>query len=277
MIFKRKYILILLIIIVFLSLSMKQMSSGKKVVVFDFDETLGHFTELGYFCEGLENILGIELTNEDMITLIDIYPEFLRPNILTILNYLKKLKSRKICDKVMIYTNNQGPASWVDSIKTYFEYKLNYKLFDRVILAFKIGNRRIELNRTSHDKKLSDFFKCTKLPIDSEISFIDDRYHPEMTGDNVYYIQVKPYDYTLYSDEMIDRLFKSKLSKKINDKDVFRRKMTNFMKGYQYIEKTDEEYEIDKIVSKKIMENLQMFFANNKLNKTLKKRKNKDN
>jgi len=133
------------------------MSSGKKVVVFDLDETLGHFTELGYFCEGLENILGIELTNEDMITLIDIYPEFLRPNILTILNYLKKLKSRKICDKVMIYTNNQGPASWVDSIKTYFEDKLNYKLFDRVILAFKIGNRRIEINRTSHDKKFQIF------------------------------------------------------------------------------------------------------------------------
>jgi len=98
-----------------------------------------------------------------------------------------------------------------------------------------------------------------------------------MTGDNVYYIQVKPYDYTLYSDEMIDRLFKSKLSKKINDKDVFRKKMTNLMKGYQYIEKTDEEYEIDKIVSKKIMENLQFFFANGKLNKTLKKHKNKNN
>ena len=108
MIFKRKYIFFLffLFIIVFSSLTMKQMSSSKKIVVFDLDETLGHFTQLGYFCEGLENILGIELTNEDMITLIDIYPEFLRPNILTILNYLKKLKSRKICDKVMIYTNN---------------------------------------------------------------------------------------------------------------------------------------------------------------------------
>jgi len=275
--FTRKYILYLFIIIVFLSLTMKHTSTSKKIVVFDLDETLGHFTELGYFCEGLENILGIALTNEDMITLIDIYPEFLRPNILTILIYLKKLKSRNICDKVMIYTNNQGPSSWSDSIKTYFEDKLNYKLFDRVILAFKIGNRQIEINRTSHDKKVSDFFKCTKLPIDSDICFIDDRYHPEMTGDNVYYIQVKPYEYTLYPDEMIERLFKSKLCKKINDKDVFRRKMTNFMKGYEYIEKTDEDYEIDKIVSKKIMENLQNFFANDKLNKTLKKRKNKDN
>ena len=32
------------------------------------------------------------------------------------------------------------------------------------------------------------------------------------------------------------------------------------MKSYKYEEKTEEEYEIDKIVSKKIMENLQNFF-----------------
>ena len=245
-----------------------------KVVVFDFDETLGHFAELGLFCEGLEEYTNIILGDEEMYILLDIYPEFLRPNIIPILNYLKILKKKGACDKIMIYTNNQAPKSWVNSVVDYFEKKLKYKLFDRVISAFKIGNERVEPGRTKHDKTVSDFFNCTKLPKNSEICFIDDQYHPEMTGDNVYYIYVKPYKYTLYSDEKIDRLFKSKLSKKIKDKDDFRMWMTKYMKNYPYLEINEQDYEVDKIVSKKIIENLQIFFANGKLNKTIKKKVN---
>ena len=270
----KKNNIILIVTFVFLTLIMNRTSHKvKKIVVFDFDETLGHFSELGYFCEGVERYFKTILDENDMFILLEIYPEFLRPNILGILNYLKIQKKTNNCDKIMIYTNNQGEKYWVETITKYFEKKINNKnFFDRIISAFKIGNERIELGRTTHDKTVTDFYNCTKLPYNSEICFIDDQYHPEMTGDNVYYIYIKPYKYTLYSDEMIDRFLKCSLSKNINDKNDFRKFMMNFMKYYKYEDKSDEDYEIDRIVSKKIIENLQNFFANSKLNKTIKKR-----
>lgn len=261
---------------VFLALIMTIINNNKrakKIVVFDFDETLGHFSELGYFCEGLERYFKTMLYEKDMYIMLEAYPEFLRPNILAILNYLKIQKKTGNCDKIMIYTNNQAPKYWVETIIKYFETKLNSNnLFDRIISAFKIGNERIELGRTSHDKTINDFYNCTKLPKNSEICFIDDQYHPEMTGDNVYYIYVKPYKYTLYSDEMVDRFLNSRLSENIDDKEDFRKFITNFMKGYKYEDISEDDYEIDRIVSKKIVENLQNFFATSKLNKTIKKR-----
>ena len=270
----KKNNIVLLTSFVFLIIIMVRTSCKvKKIVVFDFDETLGHFSELGYFCEGLERYFNTILDDKDMFILLDIYPEFLRPSILPILNYLKIQKKGGNCDKIMVYTNNQAPKYWVETIIRYFEKKLNSNnLFDRIISAFKIGNEHIELGRTSHAKTINDFYNCTKLPKNSEICFIDDQYHPEMAGDNVYYIYIKPYKYTLYSDEMIDRFFNSYLSKNINDKDDFRKFMTNFMKGYKYEDKSEEDYEIDRIVSKKIIENLQHFFSNTQLNKTIKKR-----
>lgn len=265
-------IIISLIIIVFLILFMVR--KGPKIVVFDLDETLGHFSQLGLFWDGLESILNIKLTDDDMITLLDTYPEYVRPNIIPILKYLKLQKQKGLCDKVMIYTNNQGPKTWANSIKKYFESKLNYKLFDKTIGAFKVGSKRIEILRTTHDKTVNDFFKCTKLPKDSQICFLDDQYHPEMIGDNVYYIHLKPYKYTLFTDEILERFFKCSLKKHVKNDNEFRNNMTRHMKGYTATYKSDEEHEIDKIISKKIIEHLQNFFSNNKHNKTIKKREN---
>ena len=267
---KYNKILILLVIFVFLLLFI--MPRKTRIVVFDLDETLGYFSELGLFWDGLENYSKVKLHDEDMYVLLDTYPEFLRPSILPILNYLKYQKKSGACSKIMIYTNNQGPKSWAISIKNYFENKLQYKLFDKVIGAFKVGNKQIEPSRTTHEKTVSDFFNCTKLPSNSQICFLDDQYHPEMAGDNVYYIHLKPYKYTLFSDEMIDRFFKCSLKKYVKDQENFRVFMTKYMKGYSYDYKSDEEQEVDRIISKKIVEHLQSFFASGTHNKTIKKR-----
>ena len=269
---KNKLIIISLTIIVFLILFMVR--KGPKIVVFDLDETLGHFSQLGLFWDGLETILDIKLDDKDMVTLLDTYPEFIRPNMIAILKYLKLQKQRGLCDKVMIYTNNQGPTTWANSIKNYFENKLNYELFDKTIGAFKVGSKRIEILRTTHDKTVNDFFKCTKLPKNSQICFLDDQYHPEMIGDNVYYIHLKPYKYTLFTDEMLERFFRCSLKKHIKNENRFRSDMNIHMKSYMVTYKSDEEHEVDKIISKKIIEHLQNFFSNNKHNKTIKKHEN---
>merc|ERR1712118_277568 len=110
----------------------------------------------------------------------EIFPEFIRPNILKILSYLKSKKRKGECNKIIIYTNNQGPKSWAENIKKYFEKKLDYKLFDQVIAAYKVNGKVIEKKRTSHNKSISDLLRCSNLPQTTKICFLDDIYHPLM-------------------------------------------------------------------------------------------------
>ena len=63
-----------------------------KIVVFDLDETLGYFTQFGIFWDSLINyIKNIKNTNtlqqQDFDATFDLFPEYLRPNILKILTY----------------------------------------------------------------------------------------------------------------------------------------------------------------------------------------------
>ena len=68
-----------------------------------------------------------------------------------------------------------GPRSWVLSIKRYLELKLNYKLFDRVISAYKVGGVQIEKKRTSHDKTYKDLLAAANLPKNTKVLFFDDQ------------------------------------------------------------------------------------------------------
>ena len=178
-----------------------------KIVVFDLDETLGYFTQYGMFWDSLANYLKIKnknnLTQNDFNDILDLFPEFLRPNIINILMYLKNKKKTNCCHKMMIYTNNTGPREWSKHIISYFEKKINFKLIDQIISAFKINGKRVELCRTTYNKTHKDFVKCTKIPIDAEICFIDDNFYPEMANDNIYYINIKPYIYDLNFKYMI--------------------------------------------------------------------------
>jgi hypothetical protein len=251
-----------------------------KIVVFDMDETLGYFVEFGIFWEALHSYIKysndtnndtkLDLDQQEFNDILDLYPEFIRPNIYSILNYLKhKMKSSRKFKGVMIYTNNQGPKTWVTLIKKYFESKINYNLFIHIISAFKVNGKQFEMCRTTNDKTLQDLIRCTKLPENTQICFLDDTYYPNMNNENVYYIKVKPYTYDLSFDTLIQRFANSHVGEKIlktkEDTDTF----TTFMKSYmgqfqfQYINKSDEEYEIDKIVTKKIMIHLQTFFKQN--------------
>ena len=242
-----------------------------KIVVFDLDETLGYYVEFGMFWDALQDYIKkqnipIKVDQNLFNKVLDLYPEFLRPNIINILNYLKKKKSLKHCHKLMIYTNNQGPDEWAQQIQSYFESKLNYKLFDQIIKAFKIRGKQVELCRTSHMKKHEDLIRCTKIPETTEICFLDDVFHPGMVDDRVYYINLKPYTYDLPFETMIDRFIKSGIidtnTTSTSTADLSK-SLLQFMKRYRhsYVEKTKEAQNVDKILSKKILQHLQTFFA----------------
>ena len=85
------------------------MSCSSKIVVFDLDETLGYFLELGMFWDALKEYikykqLKITMGQSIFNDILDLFPEFLRPNIIGILNYLKEKKEKNHCEKLMIYT-----------------------------------------------------------------------------------------------------------------------------------------------------------------------------
>jgi hypothetical protein len=255
-----------------------------KIVVFDLDETLGYFTEYGIFWDSLANYLKFKnknvLTQSDFDDILDLFPEFLRPNIFNILTYLKNKKISNCCHKMMIYTNNTGPREWARHIISYFERKINYKLIDQIIAAFKINGKQVEICRTTQNKTHKDLIKCTKIPIDAEICFMDDCFYPDMAHNNIYYINIKPYYYDLSFEYMITKFTESAIGKKLigndNDFENLMMKHINLFK-YKVIKKDEKEYEVDKVLGKYIISHLEAFFNRSKKNKTIKNRGNRKN
>jgi len=181
---------------------------------------------------------------------------------------------------MMIYTNNSGPREWANHILSYFEKKINYKLIDQIIAAFKINGKRVEICRTTHNKTHNDLIKCTKIPIETEICFMDDNFYPDMANEKIYYINIKPYYHDLDFKVMIERIFNSDIFKnKIEDKDEFFELLMKNISGYKYkvIQKDEKEYEIDNILGKHIINHLQNFFNQSSKSKTIKNRGTKKN
>ena len=244
------------------------------------DETLGCFVQFGIFWDALQEYFFHSLTDKDFVELLDKNPEFVRPKIISILKYLKNKKQKKHVSHIYIYTNNQGPKSWALRIKRYFEHKISYKLFDKVVAAFKIRGNIIEKCRTTHSKTIPDLLRCTHLTDNNiKICFIDDQYHQHMKHESVHYIHIKPYSYDVSYDLLIKRFLTTSVGKKIlNDKQRFIEFINNFIVDYRYKvhEKNDNDLKMDKIASKKMMLYIQDFFKNDHSPKTVKKKQKKN-
>ena len=248
-----------------------------KVVVFDLDETLGYFTEISILWDAIEHYYGHNLFSDKFFEMVDSFPEVFRPNIFKILDYIHKKKISKNCNKIIIYTNNQGGKNWLKMITDYFDKKMGYKVFDNVIAAYKINGKQIEPNRTSHEKSVADLISCTGIPANSEICFIDDLYHPLMDKENVFYINIKPYSVSLPYKDMATIYYNEVLNKNNNatiSEIDFINNIVTFMKQYNYRvkTKTDIEEKTDVIVSKKLMSYLEEFLKRDRLPNTRKKR-----
>lgn len=195
------------------------MTKGK-YIVFDVDETLGYFSQLGSFMDALsfyyKDFSGsvFERFNE----ILDLFPEFIRPKMIEILKYIYEKKANGKCRGVFIYTNNQGPRSWVQHIAKYFDYKVGNvdgNLFDKIIAAYMINGKVVEPGRTSQSKTYDDLLRITGISPHAEVCFVDDLNHPDMRHENVLYLNVRPYVKTLPVAEMIQRYLQSSLSKNI--------------------------------------------------------------
>ena len=249
------------------------MLNRKYAIVFDLDETLGHFSQLYFFFSLVNQYLNISNKNnkQKFFKFLDKFPEFLRANILELLNIIKQKKRVGICDYVMIYTNNNGPKEWAELIMEYFHYRLNYKLFDKIIAAFKINNKIIEVCRTSHSKSYNDFINCTRLPPNTKVCFFDDQCHENMEHDNVVYINLKPYTYNIpfrmmaevfFSDNYSD--FKNKEYSKRDNKDRFIKYIDKNSKNYmlEYLNKSTTEMQIEYLITQRMIKEIDIFLKN---------------
>ena len=59
------------------------------VFVFDLDKTIGYFTQIAIFVEGIENYLKRKLNKKELYKIFDIFPEIFRPDIMSIFKYIK--------------------------------------------------------------------------------------------------------------------------------------------------------------------------------------------
>ncbi len=250
----------------------------KKTIVFDMDETLGHFSELNMFWTSLKEYLFLKNLSHHIVDkheettffrLLDIYPEFLRPNIIGILKYLRIKQEQGDVDKIMIYTNNNGPKDWVLSIRNYFNAKLGYPIFDNVIAAFMVNGKIVEPKRTTFFKTYEDLVNCTKLSKHAEVCFIDDQYHPHMINDKVYYIYTQPYVIRIDFAEMISRFLKANIIAMPNHSE-FSEFMLYKLKNYAYTITKTKITDDDRQMSQEIIRYLQSFIRKGVPKQTLK-------
>jgi hypothetical protein len=241
----------------------------KKHFIFDLDETLGSFSDMYLLWKGIEFCINNQKRIHDSIMdqtvfnfILNLYPEFLRYGITTILEYLYHKKQKKQCGNVYIYTNNQCDPPWVEQIVSYFENQFNLNgLFEKPICAFKINNKTIDTRRTSHEKSYKDFLKCTLLSKTAELCFIDDTYFPKMQNDQVFYVQPKQYQHCLGTIEIINRFVTSEINKR-----CFLLSYDDLLKWFVEEEafkppiKTRLEKEIDVEISRKLMYIIREFF-----------------
>lgn len=185
-----------------------------KAIVFDMDETIGSFIQLYLLWKIINkylkdyNIYTRFINTQILFNLIlDNFPLYLRPNILLVFEYILNEKKKNKIDKVLIYTNNQISKEWINYIAKYIEYKLNNKIFDRIIYAYKIKNHFVEYNRTNNEKIYQDLIKIGNLT-NYEICFIDDLIHKKMIHSNVFYINITPYSYFYSLSTIIEKLHK---------------------------------------------------------------------
>ena len=242
-----------------------------KVVVFDLDETLGSFGDLYILWSGVKNI---HPSFNQFDKLLDLYPEFLRYGILTILEYLYEKKRSNECAKIFIYTNNRCSKEWVQYICKYFQKKIHETqpkgdipilLFNKLICAFKINNRHVEKCRTTHRKTYCDLVRCAMLSPDTEICFVDDLEHEEMKHSRVYYICPKPYYHTLTGKDIIRRFretkwfFKNKKkSPLLYSQDFWENWFRSQGRGLSYETRT-KNVKQDMIISKKMLLHIEEF------------------
>lgn len=158
-------------------------------VVFDFDKTLGYF-------EQLHKIYILSNKKISISALLLLFPNVFRPYIFKLLEYLKINKGK--CN-LILYTNNNGPRYFINSVIQFLNNKFNCTLFDHIIYGYKTSDGKSELCRENSKKRFDDLLPCTGKKF-TNMLFLDDSLHVDMIDERVEYLQIDPYFYNCYKN-----------------------------------------------------------------------------
>ena len=248
---------------------------NQKAVVFDLDETMGDFFKFSIFLDQIEDYIGKKITTKQKQEILALYPSVFRPGIFKVFNYLKTRKHRNI--KVIIYTNNIGPKSWVMMIKNYIENSIDDNLFTKVIAGWRLWyhGKIQEHSRSTSEKTYEDLIRAAKLDENCKIIFFDDKWHPQMDNDKIKYVHLKEYQVNIPVKRLIKYFLDSKIGQKlIKNPEHFRHaieKHTSWRK-YQFSQKKFNLNMELKYTTSKILKPLKTFLKSTPY--TRKKRSN---
>jgi hypothetical protein len=179
--------------------------------VFDLDHTIGYFKQ---FVQIL-NHMDIDKIHDSYFNMFDLFPEYFRPNIFHLFEYLiLKRKERKI-NSIILYTNNNNDI-FINKVIEYINHKIGDKLFDIIITT-------THPLRTNKYKDYSELIICGNLDSDTNICFIDDKKHVNMICKNVFYVRCEPYAFNINVNEIYNRCN----VKLLNDKSKYMLNLNN--------------------------------------------------
>ena len=165
-----------------------------KSVVFDLDHTIGYFKQFIYIINNMD----MDKINDSYHYLFDLFPEYFRPNIFNLFEYLILKRNEKKINSIILYTNNNNDI-FVNKVIEYINFKLKQTLFDTIITI-------THPKRTHKYKDYVELIECTDLTTDTDICFIDDKKHSNMISKKIFYIQCEPYVYIIQSKEIYNRI-----------------------------------------------------------------------
>ena len=138
----------------------KHITPKYKIIVFDLDETIGCFSELFILWSGIRHIDPTFFNQNKFNALLDLYPEFFRHGILSILRFLQSMKESHHIHSLILYTNNHCGPEWLSFILSYINNKYEKQIFDHSIGAYD-KNTNI---RSTNKKTYNDLIKIINLP-----------------------------------------------------------------------------------------------------------------
>jgi hypothetical protein len=173
-------------------------------IVFDYDKTLGYFEQLHKIYILCNKKISIE-------ALLILFPSVFRPHFFKIIDVLISKRGNY---HIILYTNNNGPRYFIDSVIHFLNNKFNSTVFNHIIYGYSTSDGNKELCRMNQKKRFNDLLPCTGITYDN-ILFLDDCLHIDMIDERVEYLQVEPYFYNCYKE--LDILEKFLNKEKLRD------------------------------------------------------------
>lgn len=158
----------------------------KKIIIMDFDNTIGYFTQIVYLLNIIEKTKSRKFTQKDINNVLELYPQSFRPKIFEIFQYILKMKSMSIIKYFILYTQNKN-SEFVNMIINFLASKININ--QNEIFDYKIFTKK---------KDVSNLLK--KIDLDNSekinICFIDNICYQETENKyNIFYIKCDTYKY----------------------------------------------------------------------------------